>query len=99
MIDKPIAPRSVWERMSDEQSDLLFKMFRWGIIVTFIIMVIAALLQVISRYFFNYPLGWTGELAQIMIDGQTVPLSLVDGRVELPITPGSHDVARLEVSS
>lgn len=67
MIDKPIAPRSVWERMSDEQSDMLFKMFRWGIIVTFIIMVIAALLQVISRYFFNYPLGWTGELAQIMM--------------------------------
>jgi len=65
--DKPIGSRSMWARISEERKDPLFLFFRWGIIITFMVMVVAALLQVISRYFFNYPLGWTGELAQIMM--------------------------------
>ena len=65
--DKPIGSRFIWARISEERKDPLFLFFRWGIIITFMVMVVAALLQVISRYFFNYPLGWTGELAQIMM--------------------------------
>ncbi len=67
MKNKPNTSLSWWTRVTEEQNDFLLKFFRWGIIVSFIIMVVAALLQVISRYFFNYPLGWTGELAQIMM--------------------------------
>ena len=67
MTDKQSKSLHWWIRVTDEQNDFILKIFRWGIIVTFIVMVIAALLQVISRYFFNYPLGWTGELAQIMM--------------------------------
>lgn len=62
-----MAPHSFWGRISAEKNDPLFWTLRWGVIVTFMVMVIAALLQVISRYFFGYPLGWTGELAQIMM--------------------------------
>ena len=67
MNDQPIALHSFWKRISVEQNDPLFRILRWGVIVTFMVMVMAALLQVISRYFFGYPLGWTGELAQIMM--------------------------------
>lgn len=67
MTHKQKKSLSWWTRATEEKNDFLLKIFRWGIIITFIIMVIAALLQVISRYFFNYPLGWTGELAQIMM--------------------------------
>lgn len=65
MSDNPSAPRPPLARFLEEKNDPLFRILRWGIVVTFTIMVLAALLQVISRYFFNYPLGWTGELAQI----------------------------------
>lgn len=67
MKEKLFSSRSKWAWISEERKDPLFLFFRWGIIITFMVMVVAALLQVISRYFFNYPLGWTGELAQIMM--------------------------------
>ena len=38
-----------------------------AIICAFAAMVIAALLQVISRYVFNSPLGWTEELAKFLM--------------------------------
>ena len=58
---------SIWQRLSTERGDPLFHVLRWSIIVAFTVMVVAAILQVIFRYFIGYPLGWTGELAQIMM--------------------------------
>ncbi|WP_366552692.1 TRAP transporter small permease [Aquibaculum sediminis] len=40
---------------------------RWIVIGAAVIMVVAAIAQVLFRYFFNYPLGWTEELARIMM--------------------------------
>ena len=56
--------RAAW---FDETREPLFRLLFWGTVIAFGVMVVAAWLQVISRYFFNYPLGWTGELAQIMM--------------------------------
>ena len=40
---------------------------RWIVIGTASVMVVATIAQVIFRYFLNYPLGWTEELARIML--------------------------------
>lgn len=45
----------------------LFFVVRWLTIAAFGIMVMAAIAQVISRYVFNSPLGWTEELARILM--------------------------------
>lgn len=51
--------------LGDARRDGLFRVLFWGIVVTFGLMVLSAWLQVISRYFFSYPLGWTEELARV----------------------------------
>ncbi|NIM33359.1 MAG: hypothetical protein GTN60_18775, partial [Pseudomonas stutzeri] len=33
------------------------------------------------------------ELIRVAIDGAPVPLALLDGRLDLPVTPGEHGVA------
>ncbi len=57
--------------MADEQitgqKDFLYQAVRWIVIISFLVMVVSAWLQVISRYIIQYPLGWTGELSQIMM--------------------------------
>ncbi len=45
----------------------LFAVVRWLTIAAFAVMVLAAIVQVISRYVFNSPLGWTEELARILM--------------------------------
>jgi TRAP-type C4-dicarboxylate transport system permease small subunit len=45
----------------------LFAVVRWLTITAFAVMVGAAIVQVISRYVFNSPLGWTEELARILM--------------------------------
>ncbi len=57
--------------MENEQqkasSSFLYQSVRWIVVITFVVMVVSAWLQVISRYIIRYPLGWTGELSQIML--------------------------------
>ncbi len=45
----------------------LFTVVRWLTIAAFALMVLAAIVQVISRYVFDSPLGWTEELARILM--------------------------------
>ena len=45
----------------------LLALIRTVIIATFAVMVTAAIAQVIFRYFLGFPLGWTEELARIMM--------------------------------
>lgn len=45
----------------------LFAVVRWLVVLAFAIMVAAAIAQVISRYVVNRPLGWTEELARILM--------------------------------
>lgn len=45
----------------------LFTVVRWLVVLAFAIMVAAAIAQVISRYVVNRPLGWTEELARILM--------------------------------
>ncbi len=40
---------------------------RWLVIASFSVMVTAAIAQVISRYVFAHPLGWTEEVARLML--------------------------------
>jgi TRAP-type C4-dicarboxylate transport system permease small subunit len=40
---------------------------RWIVISTATVMVVAAIVQVIFRYILNYPLGWSEELARVMM--------------------------------
>ncbi len=49
------------------KKDTLYQGVRWIVIISFLVMVVSAWLQVISRYIIQYPLGWTGELSQIMM--------------------------------
>jgi len=44
-----------------------FTLVRWLVVLAFAIMVAAAITQVISRYLVNRPLGWTEELARILM--------------------------------
>lgn len=53
--------------LGDSRNDRLYIALFWGIVVTFTAMVIAAWLQVISRYLVSFPLGWTEELARVMM--------------------------------
>ncbi len=45
----------------------LFALVKWLTILAFAAMVTAAIAQVVSRYVFNSPLGWTEELARILM--------------------------------
>jgi TRAP-type C4-dicarboxylate transport system permease small subunit len=45
----------------------LFVGLFWGVVVTFSVMVVSAWLQVVSRYFAKFPLGWTEELSRVMM--------------------------------
>lgn len=45
----------------------LFTLVRWLTIIAFAAMVAAAIAQVVSRYVFNSPLGWTEELARVLM--------------------------------
>lgn len=53
--------------LGDARRDILFRFLFWGTVATFSVMVACAWLQVISRYFFNMPLGWTDEMSLIMM--------------------------------
>ena len=53
--------------LGDARRDRLFQLLFWGIVATFAVMVMSAWLQVISRYFLNFPMGWTEELARVMM--------------------------------
>jgi TRAP-type C4-dicarboxylate transport system permease small subunit len=53
--------------LGESRRDRLFAALFWGTVATFTIMVICAWLQVLSRYVFNFPLGWTEELARVMM--------------------------------
>ncbi len=53
--------------LGDSRRDRLFVVLFWGTVATFAVMVVCAWLQVISRYVFNFPLGWTEELARVMM--------------------------------
>jgi TRAP-type transport system small permease protein len=46
---------------------LAWSALRGLIVAAFAVMVAAAILQVLSRYVFNSPLGWTEELARLML--------------------------------
>lgn len=46
---------------------ILLRLVRWIVMVSFMIMVTAAISQVVFRYFLQFPLGWTEELARIMM--------------------------------
>jgi len=48
-------------------SEGLLRVIRWIVVLSFAVMVAAAIAQVIFRYFLGYPLGWTEELARIMM--------------------------------
>ena len=50
-----------------QKKGVLYQAVRWIVIISFIVMVVSAWLQVISRYIIQYPLGWTGELSRIML--------------------------------
>jgi TRAP-type C4-dicarboxylate transport system permease small subunit len=45
----------------------LLHAIRWIVIASFAVMGTAAIAQVIFRYFLHFPLGWTDELARIMM--------------------------------
>lgn len=51
----------------DTISAAVLRAIRWIVIVSFAVMVTAAITQVIFRYFLHFPLGWTEELARIMM--------------------------------
>ncbi len=53
--------------VGDSGRDRVFLVLFWGTVASFGVMVVCAWTQVISRYFFGYSLGWTEELAQIMM--------------------------------
>lgn len=60
-------PRFLGTLLGDGRRDPLFLILFWGVVATFATMVVSAWLQVISRYFIHYPLGWTEELARVMM--------------------------------
>lgn len=47
-------------------TETIKKLCRWLLVIIFALMFIATFAQVIFRYFFSYPLGWTEEFSRIM---------------------------------